>query len=51
MKDELVGKIILTFVGLRAETYGYLTVVKIKRKRHQKCVIKRKFKFEKYETV
>ena len=49
MKDELGGKIIRKFVGLRAKTYSYLIEDGSddkKAKDTKKCVIKRKLKFE-----
>ena len=50
MKDELGGKIMTKFIGLRAKTYNYLiddgSKVK-KAKGTKKCVIKRKLKFKK----
>ena len=48
MKDELDGKIITKFVGLRARTYSYLMddVSEDKKVRDAKeCVIKIKLKF------
>ena len=49
MKDELGGKIMIKFVGLKAKTYSYLiddsSEVR-KAKGTKKCVIKRKLKFE-----
>ena len=41
MKDELGGKIVLKFVGLRAKTYSYLTDYgreETKTKEKKKCV-------------
>ena len=52
MKDELSGKIITKFVGLRAEPYSYLIddSGEDKKARYtKKCVIKRKLKFENYK--
>ena len=51
-KDELGGKIIKEFVGLRAKTYAYLMdddTEKKKAKGTKKCVIKRILKFNDYE--
>ena len=44
MKDELGGKIVTKFVGLKAKTYSYLVddVVKIKKQRAQKSVSNKK---------
>ena len=53
MKEELGGKIVREFVGLRTKTYSYLTDDKDedeKAKRTKKSVIKRKLKFENYKN-
>ena len=53
MKDKLGRKIMIKFVGLRANTYSYLTddgSEDKKAKDTKKCVIKRKFKFENYKS-
>ena len=53
MKDELGGKSITKFVGLRAKTYSYLTDDSSedkKAKDTKKCVIKSKLKFENYKN-
>ena len=53
MKDELGGKIITKFVGLRAKTYSCFiddgSEVK-KAKATKQCVIKIKIKFENYKS-
>ena len=52
MKDELGGKIMTKFVGLRAKTYSCLIddgSEDKKAKGTKKCVIKRKTKFENYK--
>ena len=52
MKDELRGKIMKEFVGLRAKAYSYLIDdggEDKKAKGTKKCVIKRKVKFENYK--
>ena len=49
MKDELGGKIMTKFVGLRAKTYSHLIddgSEDKKAKGTKKCIIKRKHKFE-----
>ena len=53
MRDELGGKIMKNFVGLRAKTYIYLIddgSEDKKAKVSKKCVIKRKLKFENYKN-
>ena len=52
MKDELGGKIMKEFVGLRAKTYSYLkdnNDEDKKTKDTKSCVIKRKLKFQDYK--
>ena len=51
MKDELGRKIMIKFVGLRAEAYSYLLDdgnEDKKSKNKNKCVIKRKLKSKNY---
>ena len=53
MKDELGGKIMIIFFGLRAKTCSYLTDDGSEDKKVEgtkKCVIKRKLKFENYKN-
>ena len=53
MKDELSGKIMTKFVGLRAKTYSYFIDYgseDTKAKGTKKCVIKRKIKFHNYKN-
>ena len=53
MKDELGGKIMTKFFGLRAKTYSYLIddgSEDKKAKNTEKCVIKRILKFENYKN-
>ena len=53
MKDELGRKIRTKFVGLRAKTYSYLIdhgSEDKKAKRTKRCVLKRKLKFENYNS-
>ena len=52
MKDELGGKTMTKFVGLRAKTYSYLIDdgKDKKAKGTKKCVIKRKLQFENYKN-
>ena len=53
MKDEIGGKIMTKFVGLRAKNYSYLMddgSEDKKAKDTKKCVIKRKPKFENYKS-
>ena len=53
MKDELGGRIVTKFVGLRAKTYSYLlddSSEDKKAKGTKMCVIKRKLKFQNYKN-
>ena len=53
MKNELGGKIITKFVGLRVKTYSYLiddSSEDEKAKGTKKCVLKIKLKFENYKN-
>ena len=53
MKDELGGKIMTKFIGLRGKTYSYLIddgSEDKKAKGTKKCVIKTKHKFENYKN-
>ena len=53
MRDEWSGKIMIEFIGLRAETYSYLMndgSEDKKAKGAKKCVIKRKLEFENCEN-
>ena len=53
MKDDLGGKIMTKFVGLRANSYNYLIDDGSEDKKARgtrKCVIKRKLKFENYKN-
>ena len=53
MKDELDGKIMKEFVGLRAKTYSHLkdnNDEDEKAKGIKKCLIKRKLKFQDYKN-
>ena len=53
MKDELGGRMMKEFVGLRAKTYSYLkdnNDENKKAKGTKRCVRKRKLKFEGYKN-
>ena len=53
LKDELAGKTMEEFVGLRAKTYSYLKYNSFKDKKSKgtkRCVIRRKLKFEDYKN-
>ena len=53
MKDELVGKIMTRFEGLRPKTYSYLMddgSYEEKAKGTNKCVIKRILKFNDHKS-
>ena len=53
MKDQLGGKIMTNFVGLKAKTYSYLIhegSEDKKAKGIKKCVIKTKLKFQNYKS-
>ena len=53
MRDELGGKFMTNFVGLRRKIYSYLIddgSGDKKGKGTKKCVIKRKLKFENYKN-
>ena len=52
MKDELGGKIIIKFIGLRAKSYSYLiddSSEDEKAKGKKRCAVKRKLKSENYK--
>ena len=54
MKDELGGKIMTEFVGIRPKTCSYLiddVVVDKKAKGTKKCIIKRMRKFGDYKNL
>ena len=54
MKDELGGKIMIKYVGLRVKTYSYLiddSSEEKKSKGTKKCVIKRNLNFKIIKTI
>ena len=54
MKDELGGKIIIKFIGLRAKSYSYLiddSSEDEKAKGKKRCAVKRKLKSENYKNI
>ena len=53
IKDNLGGKLLKEFIGLRAKTFGYLTDDNSEEKKvkgTKKCAIKRKLKFKEYKN-
>ena len=53
IKDNLGGKLLKEFIGLRAKTYSYLTdhnSEEKKAKGTKQCAIKRKLKFKEYKN-
>ena len=53
MKDDLVGKNVAKFVGLKVKIYSYLIDYGSENKKAKgtkNCVIKRKLKFENYKN-
>ena len=51
MKNQLGGKVMIKFLGLRAKIYSYLIDDKYKKtKGTKKCVIKKQPKFEDYRN-
>ena len=53
IKDNLGGKLLKEFIGLRAKTFSYLTDDNSEEKKvkgTKKCAIKRKLKFKEYKN-
>ena len=53
IKDNLGGKLLTEFIGLRAKTFSYLTDDNSEEKKvkgTKKCAIKRKLKFKEYKN-
>ena len=53
IKDNLGGKLLKEFIGLRAKTFSYLTDDNSEDKKvkgTKKCAIKRKLKFKEYKN-